>query len=93
MNIYRILYNGNLTKIKGDFEATEQFVVPSYTIKISYTIGEEMVEFEIYGASYVSYSEWLVYPEFCYAYEKVVKEFILDSEEYKSMPPNQNIYY
>lgn len=92
MNIYRILYNGNLTEIREDFDATDQLVVPSYTINISYTIGEETVEFEIYGASYVSYSEWLVYPEFCYAYKKVVKEFILDSEEYKSMPPNQMVY-
>lgn len=93
MNIYRILYNGNLTEIREDFDATDQLVIPSYTINIGYTIGEETVEFRIDGASYVSYSEWLVYPEFCYAYKKVVQDFILDSEEYKSMPPNQNIYY
>ncbi|MBQ7379708.1 MAG: hypothetical protein IJW70_08570 [Clostridia bacterium] len=92
MDIYRILYNGNLLDIKGDFLATDQWVQPSYRIEISYTVNGETTAFVIEGASHTTYSEWHTRPEFCYAYEKVVNEFIIGSEEYGAMPPNQNMY-
>ena len=92
MNIYRILYNGNMLDIKNNISVSNQFPSPSYTIKISYTVNGETVEFKIYGASYISYSEWSVYPEFGYAYYKVIADYITSSEEYKELPPNQNLY-
>lgn len=92
MNIYRILYNGNLLNIRENFDATQDLWVPSYNIRFSYTINGETTEFVISKASYATYSQWEIHSEFCYAYQTVVKEFILDSEEYKSMPPNDNIY-
>lgn len=92
MNIYRILYNGSLLEINDDFYATDRIQSPSYTIKISYIIDGEAVEFRILGASGTTYSKWDVYSEFCYAYEKVVRDFITSSEEYKALPPNHNVY-
>ena len=78
--------------IKNNISVSNQFPSPSYTIKISYTVNGETVEFKIYGASYISYSEWSVYPEFGYAYYKVIDDYIISSEEYKELPPNQNLY-
>lgn len=93
MNIYRILYNGGFLKIKKGFMASNQLVSPSYSIKFSYTIDGETVSFSIGGASYLSYTEWEVHPEFAYAYFTVINEYIKSSDEYKALPPNQNIYY
>ncbi len=92
MDIYRILYNGNLFDIKEDFFATDKMVEPSYEIKISYTVNGETTAFTIHGASYTTYSEWQIWSEFGYAYEKVVNDYIISSEEYGAMPPNQNMY-
>lgn len=92
MDIYRILYNGNLFDIKEDFFATDKMVEPSYDIKISYTVNGETTAFTVHGASYTTYSEWQIWSEFGYAYEKVVNDYIISSEEYGAMPPNQNMY-
>ena len=92
MDIYRILYNGNLFEIKETFFATDQMVEPSYEIEISYTVNGERAAFEIWGASYTTYSDWQLWPEFGYAYEKVVNDYIIGSEEYGAMPPNQKMY-
>ena len=93
MNIYRILYNGGLFEIKESFRASDQLVEPSYSIYISYSVGGEAVSFSIGGASYLSYTEWEVHSDLCYAYNKVISEFIKSSEEYKALPPNQKVYY
>ncbi len=92
MNIYRILYNGGAFEIKESFAVTDIYWVPFYNIKISYTVDGETVEFIIGGASYLTYSEWGVYADFAFAYETVVKDFILSSDEFKAMPPNSNYY-
>lgn len=92
MDIYRILYNGNLFEIKETFFATDQQMEPSYEIEISYTVNGETTTFEIWGASHTTYSDWQLWPEFGYAYEKVVNDYIISSEEYGAMPPNQNMY-
>ena len=50
------------------------------------------ISVRIEGASYGTYRNWRVHPEFGYAYEKIVKDYILSSEKYNSMPPNENAY-
>lgn len=92
MNIYRIFYNGGLFEIKDSFGASNQHAIPSYNIKISYTVDGETVNFTITGASYISYSQWEINSELAYYYNKVITDFIKSSEEYKALPPNQNIY-
>ena len=92
MDIYRVFYNGNFWNIKDTVRASDQVVMPSYNIKFSYTIDGETVDAVIYGASYLSYTEWDIYQEFAHAYMTVVDEYIKSSEEFKSMPPNQNMY-
>lgn len=92
LNIYRILLNGKLFDIKQDFSVSEDLIEPSYTIKISYKVNDVTINFKIYGASYISYNEWEVNSEFGYAYYKVLNDYILNSEEYKSLPVNQNKY-
>ena len=92
MNVYRILYNGGFLDIKEGFMASNQFIVPSYSIEFSYTVDGETVSFSISGASYLSYTEWEEHPEFAYAYFTVINEYITSSDEYKALPPNQNMY-
>lgn len=92
MNIYRIFYNGGLFEINDSFSVSDRVVMPSYNIKISYTVNGENIDLSIYEASYLSYSQWEIHSELGYAYYKVIEEFITSSEEYKSMPPNTNIY-
>ena len=92
MNIYRILYNGGYWNINGDMKVSNSIPEPSYNIKISITVNGQTTEAKIRGASYISYSEWLIYPEFGYAYDKIVNEFIKNSEEFKALPHNDNVY-
>lgn len=92
MNVYRILYNGGLLEIKEGFMASNQFVVPSYSIDFGYTVDGETASFSIVGASYLSYTKWEEHPEFAYAYFTVINEYIKSSDEYKALPPNQNVY-
>ena len=92
MNIYRLLYNANFTQIEEDFFASDIDVDPSYNIKFSYFVDGKTTGFTIKGASPLnSYTEWELYPEFGYAHEKIV-DFITNTEEYKSLPPNTNAY-
>ncbi len=92
LNIYRIFLNGKLFDIKQNFSVGEDLIEPSYTIKISYVINGETVNFKIWGASYISYKEWESHSLFGNAYYKVLNDFIFNREEYKSLPPNQNLY-
>lgn len=92
MNIYRILYNGNFLNIEESFFASDYFFEPSYTIKFSYKLDDKEVSFSIWEASFLTYTEWKINSEFAYAYFKVIKDFIKSSEEYKSLPPNTNLY-
>ncbi len=92
LDIYRLFYNGELFDITEDFTASDILVEPSYLIKISYKINGKENSFKIDGASYGTYKDWEVHTEFGYAYEKIVKDYILSSEEYKSMPRNENAY-
>lgn len=92
IDIYRLFYNGELFDITESFDASDILVEPSYLIVISYKADGKEISFKIDGASEGTYRDWEVHPEFGYAYEKVVEDYILSSEEYNSMPPNENAY-
>ena len=92
MDVYRLLYNANAFEIKEDFVVGNVLVEPYYDIEISYTINGETIDFTIDGEVLArSYTDWELYPEFGYAYYKIV-EFIKSTEEYKALPPNTNLY-
>ena len=94
IDIYRLFYNGELFDITDSFVASDIMVEPepSYVIEISYKAEGKEISFKIGGASYTTYKDWEVCSELGYAYEKIVKDYILSSEEYNSMPPNENLY-
>ena len=92
LDIYRIFYNGELFDIAESFSVSDDLVVPSYAIEISYRIDGKEASFIIGGASYITYKRWEVHSEFGYAYEIVVENYILNSEEFKSLPENENLY-
>ena len=90
--IYGIFYIGSIIDNTNDINASEDLIEPSYTIKISYSINYEERNFNIYGASYIDIEEWQEGYNIGYAYYKVLKDYILSSEEYKNLPPNTNLY-
>ena len=92
MEIYKIFYNGNYQNMEGDIRVSDSWWEPSYDIRISYTIDGVKNDVKILNASYITYSEWEIYPEFGYAYYKIVNDFIKASDEFKSLPPNENLY-
>lgn len=93
MDVYRLLYNANAFEIKEDFVVGNVLVEPYYDIEISYTINGETIDFTIDGEVFARYyTDWELYPEFGYAYYKIV-DFIKNTEEYKALPPNTNMYY
>ena len=71
---------------------SNQFVEPSYKpfIKIEYNNFSKLVKFS--NGSYIKVDEWYYYQEFGEVYYKIVNEYIKSSEEFKSLPPNQNLY-
>ena len=93
MDVYRIMYNASLFDIKDNIFVSDILGSPSYNIKISYTLNGEKVSFKIIGASFLNYySDWETYPQVGCAYQKIVNDFIKSSKEFKSLPPNTNIY-
>ena len=93
LDICRILYNGNITNYQENIHVSEDMMDPSFDIRISYSINYQEYSFSIFGASDLSYlSDWEVGYELAVAYTKVVKDYIKNSEEFKSLPPNQQVY-
>lgn len=92
LDIYRLFNNGEIFDITENFYASDALVEPSYLIEISYKINGQETGFKIGGASYGTYRDWEVHPELGYYYEKIVEDYILNSEEYKSMPRNEKLY-
>ena len=90
--IYGIFYLGSIINNTNNINVSEDLIEPSYTIKISYSINYEERNFNIYGASYIDIEEWQEGYNIGNAYYKVLKDYILCSEEYKNLPPNTNLY-
>lgn len=90
--IYSIFLEGSIDRWEEELIVSEELVFPSYVIKISFTADGKTENIKIYGASFIELAEWDNSVRLGKAYYKIVNEYIKSSEEYKSLPPNQNMY-
>lgn len=90
--IYSIFLEGSIDRWEEELTVNEQLVEPSYVIEITFTADGETINIKIYGASFIGIDKWNSSVRLGKAYYKIVNEYIKNSEEYKSLPPNQNMY-
>jgi len=90
--IYSIFLQGTIDRWKEELTVSEELVVPSYVIEISFTAEGKTKNIKIYGASFIELDEWKNSVRLGKAYYKIVNEYIKNSEEYKTLPSNQNMY-
>ena len=90
--IYKMLREIMIDNIPNYLMVSNQLVVPSYNpfIKIEYNNFSKLVKFS--NGSYIKVDEWYYYQEFGEVYYTIVNEYIKSSEEFQSLPPNQNLY-
>ena len=90
--IYGIFLDGTIDRWKEKLTVSDDLVEPSYTIDISFTANNETINICIYGASFISLEEWKNSVRLGKAYYRIVDEYIKASDEFKSLPENQNLY-
>lgn len=90
--IYSIFLDGSIDRWEEELTVSEDLVEPLYDIEISFTADGETINIKIYGASFIGLDEWNSCVRLGKAYYKIVNKYIKNSEEYKSLPPNQNMY-
>ena len=90
--IYKMLRKIMIDNIPKYLMVSNEFVEPSYDpfIKIEYNNYCKHVQFS--NGSYIKVDEWFYYKEFGEVYYTIVNEYIKSSEEFQSLPPNQNLY-
>ncbi len=90
--IYEIFLEGSIDRWKEELTVGDDLVRPSYTIRITFTSNNQTFNIKIHGASYISLDEWKNSVKLGKAYYKIVDEYIIASDEFKSLPENQNLY-
>ena len=84
--------DGIIDRWNEKLTVSDNLVKPSYTIEITFTANNETIKVNIYGASSISIDEWENSVRLGKAYYRIVNEYIKASEEFKSLPENQNLY-
>lgn len=90
--IYGIFLDGTIDRCNEKLTVSDDLVIPSYIIEISFTANNETIKVNIYGASSISLDEWKNSVRLGRAYYRIVDEYIKTSEEFKSLPENQLLY-
>ena len=90
--IYQIFLEGSIDRWPEELTVSDNLFEPSYDIQISFTADGKTENIKIYGASFLSLDEWKTGVRLGKCYFKIVDEYIKSSEEYKSLPPNQQLY-
>lgn len=90
--IYKIFLDCSISKWDEELIVSDDFVKPSYSINISFFANNITKRIVILGASFLRLDEWDNSVELGKAYYKIVDEYIYSSAEFKSLPPNQNLY-
>lgn len=90
--IYRLLRSVKIDTIPEEINAGGLDIVPSYINYVKYEINNASKIVYIYNTQDIEIENWSCYKELGYAFDKIVNEYIESSEEYKSLPENQNRY-
>ena len=89
--IYSICLEGSIDRWEEELTVNKS-IPPSYVIEITFTANSQTEKVKIYGASHIGLDEWETGVRLGKAYYRIVDEYIKNTEEYKSLPPNQNWY-
>ena len=89
--IYSIFLEGSIDRWEEELTVNKS-IPPSYVIEITFTANSQTKKVKIYGASHIGLDEWGTGVRLGKAYYRIVDEYIKNTEEYKSLPPNQNWY-
>ncbi len=89
--IYSIFLEGSIDRWEEELTVNKS-IPPSYVIEITFTANSQTEKVKIYGASHIGLDEWKTGVRLGKAYYRIVDEYIKNTEEYKSLPPNQNWY-
>ena len=89
--IYSIFLEGSIDRWEEELTVNKS-IPPSYVIEITFTANSQTEKVKIYGASHIGLDEWETGVRLGKAYYRIVDEYIKNTEEYKSLPPNQNWY-
>ena len=89
--IYSIFLEGSIDRWEEELTVNKS-IPPSYVIEITFTANSQTEKVKIYGASHIGLDEWVTGVRLGKAYYRIVDEYIKNTEEYKSLPPNQNWY-
>lgn len=90
--IYNIFRECAIDKWETELTVSDQMMDPSYDIVITYTENGKTNNITIFGASFISVDEWTYGTKLGEAYYQIVDDYIISSEEFKSLPENQNLY-
>ena len=89
--IYDIFRTYGIDKFDSEIYLAEVMSCPDYNIVIIYNINGDENKIQIYNAS-IPIERWPHSSKLGKAYFKIVDEFIKTSDEFKSLPENQNVY-
>ena len=89
--IYSIFLEGSIDRWEEELTVNKS-IPPSYVIEITFTANSQTEKVKIYGASHIGLDEWETGVRLGKAYFRIGDEYIKNTEEYKSLPPNQNWY-
>ena len=89
--IYSIFLEGSIDRWEEELTVNKS-IPPSYVIEITFTANSQTEKVKIYGASHIGLDEWETGVRLGKAYYRIVDEYIKNTEEYKSLPPNRNWY-
>ena len=89
--IYSIFLEGSIDRWEEELTVNKS-IPPSCVIEITFTANSQTEKVKIYGASHIGLDEWETGVRLGKAYYRIVDEYIKNTEEYKSLPPNQNWY-
>lgn len=90
--IYALLKDAKIDTMPDNIIASHWFGVPSYNIYIKYSYGDVEKSIVIYGADFIRNDQWECCQELANSYYKIINEYIKNTNEFKSLPENTNIY-
>lgn len=90
--IYEIFRESFIDRRQKELTVSDNLVKPSHDIKISIIAGTISKNITIHGATSITVDEWKNSKSLGEAYYKIVDDYIMASNEFKSLPENQVFY-
>lgn len=90
--IYDLLKDAKIDTIPDNIMASYTHGDPNYNIYIKYSYGDVEKSIVAYEANFAKNGQWESCQELANSYYKIINEYIKNTDEFKSLPKNTNIY-